>query len=152
MRSEATQGFSLRLERRIRAPRERVFGAWTSAREVKLWSAPEGMTIPEAEVDLREGGRFRVVMQESEEGARHVAVGTYREVTPPSRLVYTWSWQPEDGGSPAPETLITVEFEEDGDGTRVVMVHEGFTTDAERAEHEQGWASSLNRLEALFAQ
>ncbi|HUF11773.1 MAG TPA: SRPBCC domain-containing protein [Longimicrobiales bacterium] len=154
MKTKSGEMFRMKVERRIRAPRERVFEAWTRAEELKRWSAPEGMTIPETEVDLRVGGRFRIAMQEPEGGARHVAVGTYREVTPPSRLVYTWAWLPEGGDEPgdAPqETVIIVDFEKDGDGTRVVMVHEGFVTEADRDKHEQGWTSSLNRLEAMFA-
>jgi len=147
--SDAVEGYKVRMERLINADRDRVFAAWTDPEMMKKWYAPEGMDIPEVEVDLRIGGRWRVAMQEPNGGARHVVVGTYREVTPPERFVSTWSWVPE-GGTPNPdgpeETVITVEFHEDGDGTRVVLNHEGFASGESRDNHEKGWVSCLDRL------
>jgi uncharacterized protein YndB with AHSA1/START domain len=142
----------VRLERVIAADRARVFEAWTDPDLMMKWYAPEGMSIPDVEVDLRVGGRWRVAMQEPEGGARHTVVGTYREITPPERLVTTWSWLPEDGAAQSmgpEETMVTVEFHEDGDTTRVVLVHEGFATADGRDNHEKGWESCLNRLERI---
>jgi uncharacterized protein YndB with AHSA1/START domain len=139
----------LRLERLIRTDRERAFAAWTRPELLREWSAPEGMTIDEGELDLRVGGRWRVVMVEPS-GARHEAFGTYREVTPPERLVYTHAWRQGDGSSP--ETTLVVEFREVAGGTRVVLTQEGFASPQSRDGHREGWSSSLNRLEAMFAE
>jgi uncharacterized protein YndB with AHSA1/START domain len=143
----------LRLERLIRADRERVFAAWTRPEQLQVWSAPEGMTIPEGELDLRVSGRWRVVMVEAN-GTRHEAFGKYLEVTPPERLVYTHAWRREggDGAASTPETVVTVEFHAAVGGTRVVLTQEGFATPQSRDGHREGWASTLNRLEALFAE
>jgi glutathione S-transferase len=138
---------SLQLTRVIKAPRERVFAAWTEPSIMTQWSAPEGYLVQEAEVDLRVDGAFRVRM-ESPEGETHTAEGVYREVEPPRRLVYTWTWAEGDAGMG--ETVVTVEFRDLDDATAVVLTHEGFPDAAAREDHEQGWASCLNRLEGVF--
>jgi uncharacterized protein YndB with AHSA1/START domain len=138
----------LRLERLIRADRERVFAAWTNPEEMQKWSAPAGLSIPEGEMDVRVGGRWRVLMLEPN-GTRHEAFGTYREVTPPERLVFTHAWVAGDGSSP--ETTVTVEFHEEAGGTRVVLTQVGFADPGTRDGHEEGWASSLDKLEEVFA-
>ena len=92
-------------------------------------------------------GQWRVLRASIRVGRYH-AEGEYREITPPERLVYTHCWLTDD---PPVETLITVEFLEEGEGTRVVMVHEGFLSDAARKGHEEGWTSCFDRLERLFA-
>lgn len=150
MSVEQGEVLRLRLERRIPAERERVFEAWTRPELLRLWSAPEGMTVGEGEVDLRPGGRWRVVML-GEDGARHEAFGTYREVSPPERLVYTHAWVRDDlpSGS-SPETVLTVEFREEDGGTRVVLTQEGFESAGSRDGHVEGWSSCLNRLERIF--
>ncbi|MDQ6633730.1 MAG: SRPBCC domain-containing protein [Gemmatimonadota bacterium] len=140
----------LRLERVIRTDRERAFAAWTRPELLRQWSAPEGMTIEEGgELYLRVGGRWRVVMLEPT-GTRHEAFGTYREITPPERLVYTHQWRQGSGSSP--ETTLTVEFLEVDGGTRVVLTQVGFTSPESRNGHVEGWSSSLDQLERLFAE
>jgi uncharacterized protein YndB with AHSA1/START domain len=139
----------LRLERVIRADRERTFAAWTRPELLRQWSAPEGMTVEnDGELDLRVGGRWHVAMVDPN-GTRHEAFGTYREITPPKRLVYTHQWKQGSGSSP--ETILTVEFLEVPGGTRVVLTQEGFDSPQSRDGHAQGWSSALDQLERLFA-
>jgi len=141
----------LRLERVIRAPRERVFEAWTRAEDLERWSAPVGMTTEGGRIDLRVGGEWGVAMLERD-GTRHEAFGRYLEVTPPSKLVYTHAWRAADGGS-SPETILTVEFIAEGTkATRVVLTQVGFMAKASRDGHTEGWSSTLDRLEAMFAE
>lgn len=89
-----------------------------------------------------------VVMHDPATDKRYHAEGVYREITPPGRLVYTHYWLTDE--TPV-ETLITVELHEEGEATRVVMVHEGFVAEASRNGHREGWASCFNRLAALGA-
>ena len=72
-------------------------------------------------------------------------------MTPPARLVYTHAWRRDDGTS-TPETTVTVEFVAEGEHTRVVLTQEGFEVAASRDGHEEGWASTLDRLVALHAE
>lgn len=144
---ESGAGRRVRLERVIRADRERVFRAWTEAGEMKRWFAPQGFTIPEAEVDARPGGAFRVIMR-APDGSEHVARGAFRRVEPPSLVTFTWSW--ESAPEEPEETLVTVELSEEGASTRLRLVHEGFSTEAERESHEEGWISCVAQLVTLL--
>ncbi len=139
---------SLRLSRIINASRDRVFQAWTEPELIKQWSAPEGIDVAESVCDLTVGGGYRIVMNTAE-GKVHTAYGTYKEVDPPSRLVYTWDWEEEE--AQMGETKITVEFNEMGDATEVVILHELFPNEEVREGHDTGWKSCLNQLEAMFA-
>jgi uncharacterized protein YndB with AHSA1/START domain len=140
---------SLRLERTLHAPRDRVFDAWVNPELLRRWwAAQPDWTSPAAEVDLRPGGRYRLSMQDPGSGAVHSVIGEYLEVERPSRLVYTWSWEgdpPEMEGSA--ETLVTVDFHDEGGSTRVVLTHDGFATDRARDLHAEGWTGCLGNLE-----
>ena len=137
---------SLRLTRMIQADPAEVFEAWTDPKLLNLWSAPEPMDV-EAEVDLKVGGRYRILMKGSDGGV-FTAVGEYREIDPPNRLSYTWKW--EEAGNDYYDTLVTVEFHDRDGATEVVLIHELFP-DAEIAgKHTEGWTSCLNRLEGVF--
>jgi uncharacterized protein YndB with AHSA1/START domain len=76
-----------------------------------------------------------------------VATGVYREIVPPSRLVFTWRWE-EGEGPKEGETVVTVELAERGEATFLELTHEGFGAADAREGHEQGWSSALRRLEA----
>ena len=78
--------------------------------------------------------------------AEHYVAGTYREIDPPDRLVYTWQWQNKEG---APETIVTVEFRAHATGTELVLIHDLPDTDA-RDRHEDGWSRCLDKFAQLF--
>ena len=138
---------AVELTRTIRAPRETVFEAWTRPEHLSRWACPDHATLESVESDARPGGRFRLAMV-GPEGERYTAVGTYREVEAPSRVVYTWEWEEEEHA--VGETLVTVEFHAVDGGTEVRLVHSGFPA-AEAAEgHREGWTSCLDKLEGLF--
>lgn len=149
MSPKTTTAHTLRLARVIKASPDSVFRAWTEPDQLKHWSAPDGYAVVSADVDLRVGGRYRLRM-ESPEGTTHTAYGTYREIRRPERLVYTWSWEEQDDHEIG-ETVVTVEFRDRKGSTEVVLVHEGFPTDEDRGNHEQGWTSCLERLETLHS-
>jgi uncharacterized protein YndB with AHSA1/START domain len=107
------------------------------------------MRCPEAEVDLRPNGRYRLVMQPST-GDAFVLGGMFREVTPPERLVYTWRWEtgPAADGS---ESLVTMEFRERGERTELRLVHTEFPAGHGTAPYRMGWDGGLDKLERLVA-
>jgi uncharacterized protein YndB with AHSA1/START domain len=142
-----TEPLQLRLERTIRTTPERCFAAWTEPDQLRRWSAPEGLHVEGGTLDLRVGGRWSVVMVDPA-GPRHEAFGTYLEVVPPRRLVYTHAWGRPGGGSP--ETTVTVEFVGEGDSTRVVLTQVGFDSAESRDGHVGGWSSALDQLENIF--
>jgi len=137
---------ALEIRRTIPAPRERVFDAWTQAKELNRWSAPSPMT-PTAEVDLRVGGRYRIVMRHPD-GTEHRVAGVYRTIDRPTKLVYTWKWE----DSPMPDSVVTVEFHERGKQTEVVLRHEGLADPESRGRHEHGWTACLDNLVTVMNQ
>ncbi len=80
--------------------------AWTEPDQIRQWWGPGEFTCPKAEVDLRPGGSYRLAMQPTA-GEAFIVGGTYREVEPPTRLVYTWRWEmgPAADGS---ESLVMI--------------------------------------------
>lgn len=132
----------LELTRRLQASPEKVYTAWTRPEKMRLWFAPGHLTTPSVETDLRPGGRYRIEMHDAKEGATHVVVGTYRELSPYDRLVFTWGWE----GDPSPETLVTVELRPVGQETELVLVHERLASEESRDKHLQGWIGCLDKL------
>jgi uncharacterized protein YndB with AHSA1/START domain len=138
-------GATLEIRRRITAPRERVFDAWTQAEELNRWSAPSPLS-PTAEVDLRVGGRYRIVMR-APDGSERIVGGVYRTIERPAKLVYTWKWLDRPM---AQDTLVTIEFHDRGQSTEVVLRHEGLLEGEDRARHEHGWEGCLDNLATLL--
>lgn len=137
---------SLTMVRRLRAPPALVFAAWTRPEMLARWWGPHHTKVVEAEADARPGGRFRTVLQETESGARHEVSGTYAEVDPGQRLVFSWAW------SSAPDRVsrVTVTFAPTDDGTEVTLVHDRFADADTATRHTRGWRESFERLVALF--
>ena len=136
--------FILNMERRIDAPRERVWRAWTDPSEVKNWWGSGANYADSVEMDVRVGGRFRIVMRGAE-GGRYVAFGTYEEVVALEKLVHSWMW--EDGGNAGIEMRVTVEFLEDGAGTKMRLTHENFPDQDACDLHNQGWNGQVDSFE-----
>jgi uncharacterized protein YndB with AHSA1/START domain len=148
----------LEFRRSYRASPEEVFRAFTEPDQLRQWFRPPGGSSPSAEVDLRVGGRFRVAMKPALAtlatlarlfpGAKDevaYAVGSFLEIEPPHRLVYTFDWE----GLPllpAGETLVTVEIIDRGGSSEVVLRHERLRAGPHRTFHLIGWRSSLRSL------
>jgi len=145
--TRAQPALELEVRRTIPAQRQKVFEAWTKPEVVSRWFAPtaEYRTIVH-ELDLRIGGRYRIEMQHPDK-ATHVAIGVYRDIAPPSRLVFTWRWE---GREVMPETVVAVEFLERGDSTELVLTHRGFDEAGDRDHHAQGWNGCLTMLTATI--
>ncbi len=139
-------GNVLKITRTLRASRERVFEAWTDPEQLRHWWGPDGFVSPTVEVDLRVGGQYRIAMKPPE-GPLMYLTGKYREVRPPVRLAYTWSWEHDPDRR---ETLVTVDLHDiDGD-TEVVVTHTGFRDAKDRSDHLIGWNGSLDRLATVL--
>jgi uncharacterized protein YndB with AHSA1/START domain len=135
---------SIRIVDVFDAPREVVFAAWTEPERLKQWWGPGFFETVFAEVDLRSGGRYELLL---EPGSLRL-VGEFREVTPPRRLVYTWRWV--QGVPDTRESLVTVEFLEAGARTEVVLVHDNFVGPGPVDMYDEGWRSGLDKLRAFL--
>src|SRR4051812_26535329 len=146
MANTVSQPKSVEVRRTIRAPRQRVYDAWTKPEELKRWHAPGPMTVARADMEPRVGGAYRIHMV-SPAGEEHRVTGEYREVDPPRRLVYTWQWET---GTDQTVTTVAIDFIERGQDTEVVLRHDGFTREEASASHLQGWTAIMDKLVASF--
>lgn len=150
-RPEIAPADELVIERTFAAPRDLVFAAWTEPQHLAHWSGPEGFTTEQDHLDLRPGGTYRACLI-APDGARHWVRGEYLVIDPPARLVMTHAWEDEQG-SPGPCTEVSVLLHETGPGrTRMVFRQTGFTSEASRDGHAEGWGSSFDRLAAHLEQ
>ena len=97
---------------------------------------------------MRAGGDYRVAMTSAEGEAIHHH-GTYREIRPPEKLVFTWVLddQPCEGSANQDcETLVTIEFHDRGTATEVVLTHEFLPSETARRGHDFGWNGSFDCL------
>lgn len=143
-----TGELSLRIERFFEATPEEVFDAWTDPEVLRRWWAvdPAGRT-PVAEVDLRVGGRYRLSM-EHPDGTRHTVAGEYREILRPTRLVYSWCWEQDDGRPDDQVSTVTVELRGEGERTKLVLEHTDLASAESRDRHAQGWSACLEVFRA----
>jgi uncharacterized protein YndB with AHSA1/START domain len=140
-------GLVVRIERTFAASAEDVFDAWTSPEVMRRWlhPAPDWDT-PEAEVDLRVGGKVRVVMRRPD-GTEVESEGEYTLIERPQQLVMTWTF----GDDPSNEQLIELSFSESEGSTTVLMVNSGISTYKRRDGQDGGWHGCFDELERVLA-
>lgn len=142
---------TLILRRLLKTSPDRAFDVWTSEEHIPHWMCPEpGMKVPFTRMDVRVGGKFRIQMQQTD-GEFFTAVGEFKEVKRPERLVYTWDWEKDGSGTEFGEvegkpTQITVEFLKRGDRTEMIFMHERFATVEARDSHARGWGRIVDAL------
>ena len=126
---------------------EVVFRAFTERDLLERWFCPSAeVSLRVAEHDLRVGGRYRFVYAWTDTGA--VVVGEFRAIEPPSRLCFTWTWEPPDPHA-GEETLVTIELQAKDGGTELALTHTRFTHEELVTRHAEGWDGALTRLTAL---
>jgi uncharacterized protein YndB with AHSA1/START domain len=158
------------LIRDLDAPRDLVWKCWTESKRFARWFGPRGFELPVCELDPREGGGIRFC-HAGPDGFRVWVHGTFREVNPKDRLVFSGMFT-DEAGTPTPHPMIpdwpkdavlitTVTLEAlDGNRTRQTVRQE--VTPAIHASHPavinerklaaEGWAETLDRLEELLAE
>lgn len=141
------------LTRVFDAPRELVFRTWTEPRHLAQWWGPRGFTNPVCELELRVGGRILIHMR-APDGTVYPMTGTFREIMPPERLVFSAIVE-DVAGRALLEGLVTVTFEEQSGKTKITVREKAVALVAVAGPMldgmEKGWAQSLNRLDALVA-
>jgi uncharacterized protein YndB with AHSA1/START domain len=135
------------------APRDLVFRAWTEEKHMQNWFGPKYFTNPVCEMDVRVGGKWRIVMR-GPDGTDYPCGGVYREIIEPERLVFT-NIATDYQGNPLLDGLTTVTFEEQGRKTKLTLHARaiGLVPYAPQmlAGMEEGWGQSLAALEELVA-
>jgi uncharacterized protein YndB with AHSA1/START domain len=133
---------TLVLRRTFSAARQRVFRAWIEPEALESWLRPKGMSMTVRSLDARVGGSFHFDL-----GNGNAIVGTYLQIAPPEKLVFTWSGTVMQGL----ETIVTLDFLDQGPVTEMVLTHEGLSTPDLRALIGSGWPSLLDALSEVLS-
>ena len=144
MNVRATGNLRLEISRTIRAPRERVFKAFSSADELKKWFGPGECHVIEGDLDFRVGGGYRLSMFTSDMGEADL-VGRFTEIVAGERIAYTWEWQNNEKMHWG-QMEVTVSFRDADGGTEVSILHEGIPVAEVRDGHREGWNGSFDKL------
>lgn len=147
------------IDRTLDAPVDLVWRMWTDSEHFKKWYGPNGFTIPVADIDLNVGGKRLICMASPDGSMKMWTTGEHLEIVAHQRLVYTESMADEDGnilppsamgmpeGSPT-TTEVTVELEDLGERTKMVMTHAGVSADSPGAS---GWNQAFDKLTNYIA-
>ncbi|MBL9207034.1 MAG: SRPBCC domain-containing protein [Opitutaceae bacterium] len=132
---------SVRIERSFSASPDAVWRAWTDAKMVSRWfgSDPAGRVLA-ARMEVRSQGPFEVTFADSD-GSEHTCSGTYLEVSPVSKLSFSWHWQSE----PGIETFVQVSLDPLGAGTRMWFEHAGLNATSTH-DYAAGWQRTFEKL------
>jgi len=122
----------------IPAPPKDVFEAWLNPDALAQFMKPAAdMASARVTVDATEGGAFEIIMRAGEKEIPHR--GEYKVIRPHERIVFTWlsDWT-------LPDSTVTLDFADPGDGTTELTLHHvGFPDAESRDSHEGGWAEIL---------
>jgi uncharacterized protein YndB with AHSA1/START domain len=137
---------NLKVERTIKAAPEDVFNAWLNPEMLRQFMMPAaGMSVPKASNDPQEGGRFEIVMLAGENEIPHA--GTYREISPHDRIVFTW-----ESPFSVEDSTVTLTFAPADEGTHVTLTHVRFSDAETRDNHKGGWVGILAALDSTLTQ
>ena len=133
----------LEITRMIDASVAETWRAWVEPDLMARWFAPGSMSADVQELDVRQGGKYRIRMQ-GEDSQPHTVIGEFTEVVPEHRLAMTWAWL----GNESEVSRVTVRFTARNDATELHIVHDGLPDADSISRHSDGWSSCLAKLEA----
>jgi uncharacterized protein YndB with AHSA1/START domain len=144
----------LTMTRIFDAPRELVFKAWTDPKHLAQWWGPQYFVCPVCEVDVRPGGSLYIEMRDPD-GVAYPTRGTFHEVVPPERLVFTTTAFENEVGDAQLAGMNTVTFEEFDGKTRLTLKVKVLKSAPEvawaLAGMNEGWSESLDKLAVFLA-
>ena len=151
MTSQFGEG-SVTIRRTFDAPRALVWRAWTDPKMMAQWFGPRMFTTPVCELDVRVGGRLRIVMR-GPDGSDYPMTGVFTEVVPEERLVFT-NIPLDADGKHLMEGETRVTFADAGGKTEMVMTSHmvGLAPIAKQmlGGMEMGWTMSIDKLEEML--
>lgn len=137
---------TIRLHRVLRAAPDKVFRAFTDAAAMAKWNPPHGFTCTVHQLDSRVGGTFRMSFTNFSTGQSHSFGGTYRELVPGERLVYSDKF---DDPNLLGEMITTVTLKKVLCGTELSIEQAGVPAAIPAEMCHLGWQESLSQLAQL---
>jgi len=142
----SANALELTITRTFNAPRELVYKLFTEPEHIMRWMGPRDFEARSFTQDARVGGKWRGMLHPLAGGRDLWQGGTFLEIVPPSHVSYTFAWDNENG-RPGEETIVTLDFEAQGNKTKLTFHQTGFTSEGERDGHYGGWSETFDKLE-----
>lgn len=137
---------TVRLQRVLTAPPERVYRAFLDAAALAKWLPPDGFTCTVHELDARAGGKYRMSFTNFSSGGSHAFGGTYLELVPNERIVHDDRFDDPN----LPGTMVTtITLREVACGTELQVVQEGIPEVIPVEQCYLGWQESLTLLKRV---
>ncbi|MFI7743928.1 SRPBCC family protein [Kocuria rhizosphaericola] len=157
MTTGEAEGFELRLERLLEAPRATVWRCWTEPVLLAQWFGPRSWRTEVKALEPRPGGASHIVMH-GPNGERSDGEAVFLEALPERRLVFTNAfapgWIPSSRPAVVPFMTTVVDMSDAGDRTRHVVRALHWTAEARERHAEMGfqdgWAEATDRLADLL--
>jgi uncharacterized protein YndB with AHSA1/START domain len=138
----------LTMEREFKADPKTVFAYLTKPSNIVQWWGPEGMSVPEADMDFTRPGPWSSVLT-SADGKRFKVSGMVLAVLPPHAVELTWAWHDEHDAR-GHESMVRFEVSPGkAGGTHFTLHHTGLADDESAKGHRSGWTSALRKLERM---
>jgi len=140
---QTTSNHSIRISWNFSHPLAKLWQAWTDPATAKLWfgSDPSGKVL-DAKFDVRVNSLFSVTFANSD-GTEFTCQGTYKEIDPPNRLVFTWGW----ANQPEVAELVALQFTPNEHGTLMYFEQSNIDPSTTLHNYEEGWRSTFEKLE-----
>ncbi|MDI1315029.1 SRPBCC domain-containing protein [Prosthecobacter sp.] len=143
-----TENDTLELTRLFKAPRERVFAAFTTPESMNQWFGC-GSKVTTCTTDFRIGGSYRLETRNPESGETFIVTGAYREISPPAKISFTWTYEGDADWADC-ESVVTIQLKALGDQTELSLTHTGFPSAASKGNHSTGWNECMDKIDALL--
>ncbi|MGI9365895.1 MAG: SRPBCC family protein [Rhizobiaceae bacterium] len=139
----------LKLERVFAADVETVFAYLTEAEHLLKWWGPEGVNVSEHELDLSRPGPWWSTLVNAE-GNTYKMSGIVEVTNPPKSVEFTWGWHDENDKR-GHESKVRFDVRPNaGGGAKFVLTHTGLPDEDSMMNHNEGWTSSLRKLQRLI--
>ncbi len=139
-----TTSQALTVTQHFESPPDVVYEAFVDPEKCARWMGPRNSTTEVQKLDVTVGGALLLQIA-FENGFSVRMYGTFQRVEPSKLLEFTWAMEGD-----AQETTVTVEFEPDGNGTELILTHEGLTSAEDRAQNQAGWTEFFDRLQEVI--
>lgn len=154
--AQGCERLTLQVKRNFASKADELFALWTDPQAIKKWfvHGADAHWLEEPKMEARDGGRYSLrVARDGKDDEVFGFSGTYRQVIPGKRLVFSWNWEslPLDGVHGAGTTVVRVEFVEQAKDTEIIVTQSGLPNLQTRAAHMRGWERCFDGMKELLS-
>lgn len=135
---------SVELSENFNVPVKDLYKAWITPDALKQWWSPMGKKLTDVQNDVEKGGQIKYTADGTD--VPLVIKGEYEEVKENEKLVYTWDFDFSDDAYEESLFKLTIEFKEDGKGSKLKVKQENLKDEEAVTVHEKGWKKELQNL------